>query len=264
MNIEKGFYKKEGVPTEEIERLKKIDYPNFASIELIDGIDLNGKKFLDVGAGSNSNLGEYVKKNGGNYIAFDLRMEMLKNIEKQFEQNNLNFYGIQASVKDLPFSDESIDFIHQRFVLMHLSMEDQKKAVEEILRVSKNESFLLEYDWGSLLSKENEDILGEFRDLSFQLMDKFKIDPFVGNKLKNILDEVGQDSTISIKRFSREEADYTNELIDLCAISIQMSRNILKDEYLAEKFDKLRDKLNNNHIKFIPPDIVSATIRKNI
>lgn len=264
MNIDKGFYKKEGVPIEEIERLKKIDYPNFASIELIDGIDLKDKKFLDVGAGSNSNLGEFVKKNGGNYIALDLRMEMLKNIEKQFEQNNLNFYGIQASVKDLPFSEESIDFIHQRFVLMHLSVEDQKKAVEEILRVSKNESFLLEYDWGVLSSKENEDILGEFRELSFQLMDKFKIDTFVGNKLKNILDEVGQNSTISIKRFSREEADYTNELIDLCAISIQMSRNILKDEYLAEKFDKLRDKLNNNYIKFIPPDIVSAVIRKNI
>lgn len=262
MNFEKGFYKKEGVPKEEIERLKNIDFPSHVSIELLEGADLEGKKLLDIGAGSNSKLGEYVEGKGGKYVAMDLRMEMLRNIEDQFEQKDLNFYGIQANVKDLPFIDESVDFIHQRFVLMHLSPEDQKKAIREILRISKDESFLVEYDWGTLSSEENEEILNKFRNLSYELMSKFKIDPLMGGKLGNLLEEIDQNLNVDIKRFSREEADYTDELVALCAISGKMAVNILKDEALAEKFDKLKEELDKNHIKFTPPDIVGATVKK--
>ena len=260
--MEKGFYKKEGIPAEEIERLKKIDYPSRVSVELIGDMNLKGRKFLDVGAGSNSSLGEFVENSGGKYIALDLRMEMLKNIENQFKQDHLNFYGIQASAKDLPITDESVDFVHQRFVLMHLSPEDQKRDIKEVLRVAKDKVFLLEYDWETLSSRENEDILKEFRDLSFQLMGKFKIDPFMGAKLEMLLGEVGQGLDTDIKKFSREESDYTDELIDLCVISNKMATSILKDEDLASKFSALRDKLSNSHIKFTPPSIVAVTVRK--
>ncbi|KKP97976.1 MAG: hypothetical protein US71_C0001G0082 [Parcubacteria group bacterium GW2011_GWD2_38_12] len=192
----------------------------------------------------------------------DLRMEMLKNIENQFKQDHLNFYGIQASAKDLPITDESVDFVHQRFVLMHLSPEDQKRDIKEVLRVAKDKVFLLEYDWETLSSRENEDILKEFRDLSFQLMGKSKIDPFMGAKLEMLLGEVGQGLDTDIKKFSREESDYTDELIDLCVISNKMATSILKDEDLASKFSALRDKLSNSHIKFTPPSIVAVTVRK--
>lgn len=262
MSFEKGFYKKEGVPKEEIERLKNIDFPSHASLELLKEVDLQGRKLLDIGAGSNSKLGEYVESEGGKYVAMDLRMEMLKNIEYQFEQKNLNFYGIQANAKDLPFLDESVDFIHQRFVLMHLSPEDQKRTIEEILRITKNKSFLVEYDWSTLSSQENEEALDKFKDLSFEMMSKFKIDPLMGGKLEGLLKEVDQNLDVDIKRFSREEADYTNELIDLCAISSKMAMNVLKDEALAEKFDTLKEELDKNHIKFTPPDIVGAIIKK--
>jgi hypothetical protein len=40
----KEFYKQEGIPQEEIKRLKQMEYPNFVSEILLSRFDLGGKK----------------------------------------------------------------------------------------------------------------------------------------------------------------------------------------------------------------------------
>ena len=66
-NEKGGFYEQEGVPQEEIERLKTFEFPTYASETLLRQEDLAGKHFLDSGAGANPSLGKFVEKQNGIY-----------------------------------------------------------------------------------------------------------------------------------------------------------------------------------------------------
>jgi ubiquinone/menaquinone biosynthesis C-methylase UbiE len=118
----KEFYEQKEIPQEEIERLKRIEYPNFVSVAMLDGLALEGKTILDSGAGPNTRLAEFISKRGGMYVPMDIRSDVLADMKEKLNQENMPFYGVRGDVRALPFADKSFDIVHQRFVLMNIAL----------------------------------------------------------------------------------------------------------------------------------------------
>lgn len=257
------FYKQQEIPREEIERLKQIEYPNFVSETLFDKVDLKEKKILDVGSGPNIKLAEFVAKKQGMYVPLDIRADALKEMKDGLANTETPFYGVRGDVKSLPFADGTFDIVHQRFVLMNISPETRAKALGEILRVSKKDVLLLEYNWRTLKSTESPEIIDRFRDLAFQMFAKFSTDPYMGEKFEQLFDEIDPHLNYSLQRFEREEsADNMPELMLHLQGFYRGAKDFLKDEKLAEDFKKLIEELKKSPIKFAPPEIVVAIIKK--
>ena len=260
---DKEFYVQKELPQEEIERLKQIEYPHLASEVLLNQFNLEGQKILDVGAGPNTKLAEFVAGKKGVYMPLDIRIDMLKEMRVKLFITDIPFFGITGDVKALPFANETFDFVHQRFVLMNIAPETRKKALEEALRVGKENILLLEYNWKTFRSTKNPETIERFKDLAFQMFARFSIDLYMGEKYRELLDSVDPHLNYSLRSFKREEgvAD-TVELILILRIFYQGAKNVLKDENLAEESRKLREELEKSPIKFVPPEIVTAIIKK--
>ena len=258
----KEFYRQKEIPQEEIERLKQIEYPNFVSETLLNGFNLEGKKVLDAGAGPNAKLAEFVSRKKGMYVPLDLRADVLTEMKGKLEGMQVPFYGIRGDVNALPFADQSFDFVHQRFVLMNIAPETRKQALKEILRVGKENLLLLEYNWKTLKSAENPETIERFRNLAFQVFAKFSTDPYMGEKFKELFNEVDPRLDYSLQSFKREEdVANTPELILNLRGFYQGAKNFLKDENLAEEIRKLIEELEKSPIRFAPPEIVAVTIK---
>lgn len=257
-----GFYNQVGVPKEEIERLKNIEFPNLVSETILNNFNLEGKRILDIGSGSNGELGRYMVGRGGIYVAVDIRKEMLVQIKNAFDMNSIPFFGVQADVVELPFIDNQFNFSHLRFVLMHLSPENQRRAIKETVRVTKEKAFLIDYNWRSLASSTHPNELSKFRNLSFKLIHQSGVDPFLGEKLEALIKETVPNLTFRIQSFQRKEDDYTNELVTLCQVSSKIANIRLGDSALSEQFQALGEEFKNNPIKFSPPEVVVTVIDK--
>ena len=257
---EKGFYSEENVPQQEIERLQKFEFPNQVSAKILSESDLKGKVVADFGSGPNAELGKFITSKEAKYIPVDLRTEMLKNLKQDMESSGEQFYGFAADVKKLPLANNSIDISHQRFVLMHLSPEDQLKAIQELNRVTRQQIDLIEYNWRTIESSTDQEKLARFLELSFKLMEKAKIDPYAGEKILELSKAINPGAVQ--KTFKREEGDYTKELIMLCRTGSAMAKARLKDDQLASDLGNLAEELEQEHIKFAPAEIVVVEIKK--
>lgn len=255
------FYKEESIPKEEINRLRHIEYPNFVSVALLDGLVLKGKSVLDSGAGPNTRLAEFISKRGGTYVPMDIRGDVLADMKEKLDKENVPFYGVRGDVKALPFADKTFDIVHQRFVLMNIVPEARTQAVEEILRVARERALLLEYNWETMKSSEQPEMLERFRDVAFRLFGRFSTDPYMGSKFDELFTAINPDLQYSLQHFQREEdAAYTPELILNLRGFQQAAQNILKDDRLSEDCERLIGDLETKPLRFAPPEIVVATV----
>jgi SRSO17 transposase len=84
----------------------------------------------------------------------------------------------------------------------------------------------------------------------------------MGEKFKELFDEVNPRLEYSLQSFKREEnVANTPELILNIRGFYQVAKNLLKDEGLAEEAKKLIEELEKSPIKFTPPEIVVAIIK---
>ena len=255
------FYGQEDIPQEEIERLKHIEYPNFVSVAILDELALEGKSVLDSGAGPNTRLAEFVSKRGGTYVPMDMRGDVLADMKEKLGREDVPFYGVRGDVRQLPFADKSFDIVHQRFVLMNIVPEARKRAVEEILRVAKGRALFLEYNWETMKSSEQPEMLERFKDIALRLFGKFSTDPYMGGKFDELFATVDPDLQYSLQHFQREEdvANTPELLLNLRGFQ-QAAQNLLKDDELSEDCKRLIEDLEKDPLKFAPPEIVVATV----
>lgn len=94
---------------------------------LIEDEDFKGKKILDCGCGSGW-FGKLLQNKGAQVIGTDISETLLKEASKYIEVK-------RASVYDLPFNDESFDFVIS-FMFIHV-LEEPMKALQEMFRVLK-------------------------------------------------------------------------------------------------------------------------------
>ncbi|KKP59476.1 MAG: Demethylmenaquinone methyltransferase [Candidatus Magasanikbacteria bacterium GW2011_GWC2_34_16] len=99
--------------------------------------DLDGKKVLDVGAGT-GRLTLKLAKAGAEVVALDVSEEMLKRIMNYESRIKV----VIGDAEDLPFPNESFDFVTAAFLVVHL--KDLERFFDEVYRVLKpNGKFLV-------------------------------------------------------------------------------------------------------------------------
>ena len=106
--------------------------------------DIDGSTVVDVGAGSGTRLKEYVEEEGGIYEAVDINPRLL---EVRGDQSHCHC----APASELPMDDRSVDRVHARALNAWLPKDERKKAVEEMLRITKDdgEIVIINFDWNS-------------------------------------------------------------------------------------------------------------------
>lgn len=97
-------------------------------------------KILDVGCGT----GAYFKYFNGNEIyGVDLEEKYLQSIDKK-KYKNKKIVLKKADMRNLPFGDNSFDFVMSSLVLEYMKTEkDLKKAIGELQRVLKKDGVLI-------------------------------------------------------------------------------------------------------------------------
>ncbi len=123
--------------------MASFNLPSQISIEAIGALRA-GMSVLDVGAGPNVNLLEFVHSQGGRYTALDKNADFLE------KQKVAGAQTIVGDIRNLPLPDADFDICHVRFVISHLGHEKQQ-AIEEVLRVTKSQgrAIFIDYDWAT-------------------------------------------------------------------------------------------------------------------
>jgi len=98
--------------------------------------DVNGKKILDVGAGTGRLAVELAKK-GAIVTALDVSEQMLKILQRK----NKKIITALGDAESMPFADEEFDLVAAEFLIVHL--KNPKRFFDEAYRVLKNRGRLL-------------------------------------------------------------------------------------------------------------------------
>lgn len=259
-----GLY--ENVPFQEIERMKKFNYPNTVSTQVLCQHANEYHQLLDVGCGPNSGLAAFCRSHGWQYTGVDKSQRIVNSLEK-----NLSFAHIQAKTaegditKGLNFADGSFSLVHARFLLMHLEHTGQwVPALHEMMRLLKPGGFLyvLEWDWDTFRYDKqgaSANDLTLFLQLSQKLARMLKVDLRAGQKLPLLELCAHQHFHYSIEQ--RPKADYSEELSGLCEIQAAAAKQ-LGNATLVENFKKLKLYFIRNPIIFQPPGICIAQLQK--
>lgn len=111
---------------------KKEGYLNSFEKGRISGMlgDLKGKKVLDVGAGT-GRLTIELARTGAEVTALDVSEEMLKVLKRK----NGQIETVVGEAEDLPFDDNTFDFVTAAFLVVHL--KDPISFFNEVYRILK-------------------------------------------------------------------------------------------------------------------------------
>ncbi len=104
--------------------------------KLIPYKKLKDKEVLVIGCGAGSISKEFAKQ-GASITAIDLTPIAVKNTKKQLTNYKLNGKVLEADAENLPFKDNSFDFVWSWGVIHHTP--NTKKAADEIYRVLKKD-----------------------------------------------------------------------------------------------------------------------------
>ena len=105
--------------------------------KLIDYDLIKGKKVLEIGCGMGSHSG-HLSKYASELVSIDITGKAVQTTNKRFELFDIkNARAIQADAEDLPFEDDTFDFVWSWGVIHHSANTDI--IVDEIHRVLKDE-----------------------------------------------------------------------------------------------------------------------------
>ncbi len=109
----------------------------------LDMLELAMKKgrLLDAGCGS----GKYslpLKMRGFDVVSLDISFRALRMLRKSSKIRELDIDTLAANVFQLPFIDDSFDFIWCYGVLQHLLSKERKSAIREFERILRKEGVL--------------------------------------------------------------------------------------------------------------------------
>lgn len=133
------YYKVVG---KEVETKEKNENDKF--LESLIPEDLSGKTVLDLGAGNGRHSELLAQRGADRVIALDLSQNMIDQIKARKEEKNIaQLEIVQASMDDLDFAKNEIDYIFSRFSLMYASdLPKTIQALSDMLR--ENGEALLE------------------------------------------------------------------------------------------------------------------------
>jgi len=133
-------------------------------------MQLSGR-ILDIGCGNCRNLLDFAKQ-GFECYGIDFSEEMLKHADEFAKKNNIKIKLKKARAENLPFNDNSFDYVLCVAVLHHLRKKEQIKALKEILRALKPEGRALITVWNNLNPKFWKFLLKKETFIPWKINDK--------------------------------------------------------------------------------------------
>ncbi|MBU7014547.1 MAG: class I SAM-dependent methyltransferase [Theionarchaea archaeon] len=97
------------------------------------------KEILDCGAGGNYPPLALFREQGYRVVGIDSTLEQIQLAREFCRETNLNVPIMLGDIRNIPFRDESMNFVYSVNTVCHLSKKDTATAVQEIRRVLKNE-----------------------------------------------------------------------------------------------------------------------------
>lgn len=120
----------------------------FASMRHVLGIvervvgELRGKTLLDAGAGTGLNSLPLAAR-GACVTLLDIAPPALAIARTYFEEQSLSAEYVEGSIFAMPFADETFDVVWNTGVIEHFEPEERRRAVNEMLRVTKPDGVVL-------------------------------------------------------------------------------------------------------------------------
>ena len=119
---------------------------NEAIDSMLEGVELESKKILDIGSGLGGSATHVAAKHCANVIGIDINQPMINLANSRIPANlksNLNFLCYDPPT--LPFADDSFDVVYSKGVLVHV--KDKLPLFQEVRRVLKPGGVFLIDDW---------------------------------------------------------------------------------------------------------------------
>jgi phosphoethanolamine N-methyltransferase len=115
--------------------------------KLVEGIDLAGKRVLDIGCGIGGPAFELARKHGAQVTGIDLELQLIERATRRAKELGLaqQVEFRHVALGSLDFADESFDVVFTSGALTQT--EDKAGIVAECFRVLKPGGVLTCYDW---------------------------------------------------------------------------------------------------------------------
>lgn len=252
------YLDQEGAHDQEIARLREYQWPPYVTSEILSGFDLTGKTLLDIGAGDSDALGKLMSSEDGYYIPLDARKTELAGV----------YTGsfVQASAEVLPFTDSSVEVVHERFAHQWLPVEQRKRAQQEALRVAGEAVVFMSWDWNALGGSKIADTLME---LNTGLSKYIAFDQFHGSILEQEIidanDAAGSKFKVVNKAtFNRGDGLFADEVRKKIPVIRERMLPGVSDEGERIRLEALTQELSDllesdeQMETFVTPDIVAV------
>ena len=115
---------------------------------VVEGLDLAGKRILDLGCGAGGIALHLVERHGAGHVTgFDVELPVIEHARRAAEKRGLSARAsfVQAPPGTLPFADASFDVVFSKDALLHVRNKDALFA--EIFRVLKPGGFFAASNW---------------------------------------------------------------------------------------------------------------------
>lgn len=178
---------------DELKRLESKFNPS-VTLEQVQSFGFrNGQSFLDIGCGSGAMTRTVaVAYPQSRIIGVDVNKDFINYAKKVAQKERMkNVLYEQGDIYNLPFGNNSFDFVWARFLFEYL--KHPLEALKEMKRVAKKGGIVVvgDLDGNCLfnypINKELEDNLF----ITIELLKKHGFDPFVGRKLYNYFKKIG-------------------------------------------------------------------------
>lgn len=115
--------------------------------QIVEGIDLTGKRVLELGSGAGGGSLILAGKHGASVVGLELESALVELSRQHAADAGLTESAEFRCVElgPLPVEDESFDVLYTSGVILHI--EDRLALFRDILRVLKPGGMLLGYDW---------------------------------------------------------------------------------------------------------------------
>jgi len=105
--------------------------------DLPDDVSLDGRSILDCGAGGPVPPVALFAQCGMQAHGIDINEQRLELSRRFCDELGIQAEFRQADMRDLPYGDETFDYVYEHFSMCHLGPEDTSRAIAEMRRVLK-------------------------------------------------------------------------------------------------------------------------------
>lgn len=119
-----------------------------------------GRKILDCGAGGKKPPLGLFYEHGFDTYGIDISQSGIDAAIEFAEYHDMNLRITLGDMREIPFEDETFDFVYEYYSMVHLTKTDIKQAISEMGRVLKPEGFL----FCGFMSHETWPVHGEERN----------------------------------------------------------------------------------------------------